>query len=349
MQGVIRFVLASLVVVAHLMEGIQYTQHFGVFAVFGFYVLSGYLITLVINDVYWTNHIAFWTNRFLRLFPVYWVICGLTLCLLLWLPGAVAFKETWKLESDIAPADVITNVLIFPHAFWGGNFRLVPPVWSVAVELVLYFALWAAVARHISLALLVLCLAAGYHAFSLINGGEWPERYAPYYAAALPFALGSLDYHCRSHIDRMGDQFATMAFWGILVAWILNLLLTGPLGPLGSSTFDLFFYLNLLSLVGLTAVMSHRAYRARATGWRKFLGDLAYSVFLVHWQVGFVVHTLLLTESRRGLDLLLVSLPATYLVAAALTFIVDRAVEPVRDQVRTRTSAPGRQTRKQSA
>lgn len=43
MLGILRFVLAAFVVISHLTEGIQFFSHWGVFAVFGFYLVSGYL------------------------------------------------------------------------------------------------------------------------------------------------------------------------------------------------------------------------------------------------------------------------------------------------------------------
>jgi peptidoglycan/LPS O-acetylase OafA/YrhL len=52
----------------------------GAYAVFGFYLLSGYLMTLVLNEVYDKSHIIeYGINRCLRVFPIYWFFLLLTL------------------------------------------------------------------------------------------------------------------------------------------------------------------------------------------------------------------------------------------------------------------------------
>jgi hypothetical protein len=51
-MGIYRHLLACCVVVEHLSGNIPSLTHTGMFAVVGFYVLSGYLITRVLNDVY---------------------------------------------------------------------------------------------------------------------------------------------------------------------------------------------------------------------------------------------------------------------------------------------------------
>ena len=71
MLEVYRFVLALFVVQAHIPwsggSG-PLSQH----AVFSFYVLSGFLMTLILNETYGFgagNCARFWANRMLRLYP----------------------------------------------------------------------------------------------------------------------------------------------------------------------------------------------------------------------------------------------------------------------------------------
>jgi peptidoglycan/LPS O-acetylase OafA/YrhL len=89
-MGIYRFLLACCVVIDHV-SGSQYVSHIGMFAVFGFYVLSGYLITRVLQDAYNFDSVAFWSNRALRLFPLYAVFLTVGLLLIFGTTGAGAF------------------------------------------------------------------------------------------------------------------------------------------------------------------------------------------------------------------------------------------------------------------
>ena len=68
MLGIIRFLLASCVVAFHLTGKLPFL---GQFAVNFFYIISGFLITLILNKTYKFNVISFSANRFLRLYPTY--------------------------------------------------------------------------------------------------------------------------------------------------------------------------------------------------------------------------------------------------------------------------------------
>jgi len=76
--GVLRFLLAYLVILSHLV-GTDYVAHFGFYAVRGFFVISGLLMTAALNEAYAFDARRFWLNRALRLLPPYYLVCLLTL------------------------------------------------------------------------------------------------------------------------------------------------------------------------------------------------------------------------------------------------------------------------------
>lgn len=58
----------------------------GIYAVFGFYIISGYLMTLVMHESYaYTarGRIRFALNRFLRLYPQYWTAALISMLLII--------------------------------------------------------------------------------------------------------------------------------------------------------------------------------------------------------------------------------------------------------------------------
>lgn len=111
-MGIYRFLLACCVVIEHV-SGNQYVTHTSMFAVFGFYVLSGYLITRVLRDAYDFDSAAFWSNRALRLFPLYAVFLTVGLLLIFGTTGAGAFfPAVWQVSPT--PMDWLGVLTVFP-------------------------------------------------------------------------------------------------------------------------------------------------------------------------------------------------------------------------------------------
>jgi peptidoglycan/LPS O-acetylase OafA/YrhL len=83
-MGLLRFILAITVVLTHStgILGLKFVG--GHIAVQAFYIISGFYMTLILNEKYIgqnSSYKLFITNRLLRLFPIYWCILGLTLML----------------------------------------------------------------------------------------------------------------------------------------------------------------------------------------------------------------------------------------------------------------------------
>src|SRR5688500_15297626 len=132
MFGTLRLLLALMVVFSHL-PGSDYLVHFGFYAVCGFFVLSGFLMTTGLHEVYRFDAKLFWGNRLLRLLPPYYLVCLLTLLIVIQVPAeAGAYLSYWV--SDVPRFDIALNLLILPQQWPQLDFRLVPPFWSVAVE-----------------------------------------------------------------------------------------------------------------------------------------------------------------------------------------------------------------------
>ncbi|MEM9387115.1 MAG: hypothetical protein AAGA68_18780 [Pseudomonadota bacterium] len=80
--------------------------------------------------------VPFFLNRVLRIYPVYWLIASGTLLMVALYPTACAWKGEWCRESTAL--DWSGNLLTLPFEWYAADFRLVPPAWSVAVELICY-------------------------------------------------------------------------------------------------------------------------------------------------------------------------------------------------------------------
>ncbi|MCF5233790.1 MULTISPECIES: acyltransferase family protein [unclassified Pseudomonas] len=332
MLGILRFCLASLVIIAHLGDGIHFVEHWGIFAVFGFYLISGYLITIILNTTYSFNFSSFATNRFLRLFPIYYAVVIITLIAMAITPNPSQYHNAWTFAGR--PIDVIGNILIFPFEFYDSSFRMVPPSWSVAVELVNYFMLWLFVARSKNLAIATLLLSAAYHISTFALDMDWTRRYFPFYAALLPFSLGACIYFLKDYAKLLTTKSIKVATMTALLAWAINLTVCGAFSGLGQNNFNTFFYINLFSSAALVYLIanSNLQYTFKKSG--KLLGDLAYPMFLLHWVAGFIMSYLILDGQRRGLLLVAVSFLPILVVSYCLSWLANRWLEPLRNIVR---------------
>jgi peptidoglycan/LPS O-acetylase OafA/YrhL len=337
MLGSLRFVLAIFVVLAHLggMAGnVQFFMHWGAFAVFGFYLVSGYLMTRVLHETYSFRFGAFALNRFLRLFPIYYLVAIISAVAIFLLPSAGDFHAAWKVKLRVV--DILGNGLIFPFEFYDASFRLLPATWSIAVELVNYFLLWLIVGRSLKMAAGTALLALAYHVASGYLGMSWASRYFPSYAAILPFTLGACVYFWSGSIARLPGYAIGAASSITALIWIANIIICGMVSGLGKLYYEYFFYLNFVSLLVLVALATHSSVGSWFPGIGKMLGDLAYPIFLVHWIVGFGVSLLLPIGAPHGLHLFVLSLPPILAVSWMLAWGADRWVEPLRNRVRAR-------------
>ena len=89
MFGTYRILLALTVVFVHFT---QIADLSGLYAVFGFFVLSGYLMTLIMNETYGYTAAgigAYALNRFLRIYPIYWFSCLIAIGIVLLISGNI--------------------------------------------------------------------------------------------------------------------------------------------------------------------------------------------------------------------------------------------------------------------
>jgi len=335
MFGAFRFLLAVMVVITHL-GGRSALFHYGVYGVFGFYVVSGFLMTAILQRTYGFDlrgSTSFWMNRFLRIFPAYHLVALATLVLVGLFPReAVYFQPAWWISDRWI--DWLGNLLLFPYSFYDQRFRLVPPTWSVGVELVCYFVVWLVMARSRRLAWLCAALGVGWVAWALWAGLVWSARYMPVQAAILPFSVGSLIFHHgRPLRRRLGDRALGLAAGGVLliVAHAILAFLPGETYALGAG-----FYVNFVLVSGVSALLAVSDPPSRRMreidGW---LGRLSYPLFLVHWSVGFAL-VLAFPALGRSPLLLAASLGPSLLVSWLLVRLVDDPIQKLRDRLRVR-------------
>ena len=330
MLGLLRFLLAYLVVVSHLVGG-DYYAHFGFYAVRGFFILSGYLMTAALNDVYRFDGVRFWTNRALRLLPPYFLVCGLTLIVILLLPAEAGhYLKFWKAAPHLR--DLLLNFSVMSLQFPDPSFRFVPPYWSVAVEIDMYLFLYLVVARRMQFAAVALAASLAYQLSCQQLNLPWAAYYFTAPSAVLPFSVGALLYFARkSGWIALTPRAAAIAF----PLWFLNMLAGGWLFA-DSYIFGVGYYLDTILFTVIVAGLIGRKFhpllqRADRTG-----GEWAYFIFLIQWLAGFAVASALHLGDTRGWLLFLGTAPLAALASAAIALLNRKFIEPFRDVVRER-------------
>ncbi len=333
MLGILRFLLAYLVVVSHLVGG-EYFAHFGFYAVRGFFVISGFLMTSALNEVYHFDGVRFWTNRALRLLPPYFLVCSITMAAIALLPSeAGQFLKFWRADPQLR--DVLLNLSILPLQFPDPAFRLVPPYWSVAVEIDMYLLLYLIIARRMAWALVALTASLSYHLACAYAGVTWGAYYFTAPSAVLPFAAGALLYFVlKGKLLTVSPAIAAIAF----VAWSMNLLAGGWIFD-SSYIFGLGYYLDTILFTIVVGGIAWRRFHPLVRPVDKALGEWAYFVFLVQWLAGFAVVVAFHPGQSRGWAILLAATPVAVLASAGLALLNKKFVEPLRDQVRDAPAA----------
>ena len=347
MFGLYRLSLAMLVAVQHLLSIPVMGDH----ALHGFFVLSGYLMTRVLCNVYGFGAAglrAFAVNRALRLYPMYWMILVFSVLVILVFGEQAAQQYRSFLYLPDNPASILQNLSLIYPAWYPGLIepRLSPPTWSLTVEIAFYALMALGAARSRFTTLLWLALSASVVAAAAV--WDMPVRfyYSAIVAQSLPFAVGATLYHCGDQITALYARLPWLARPLVLApVLILHSLGVSALVIVGLDRVEVpAVFSNMMLQLLLTASLSRTSpATARWRGWQlpdRFAGDLAYPVFLLHWQVGFALSMVMLGRPTRGPSvegamLLGMTLVVSALLGALLLWL-DKPVQHLRDRVRPR-------------
>jgi peptidoglycan/LPS O-acetylase OafA/YrhL len=307
-----RFFLAFLVAISHLWGGMIHGP--AAYAVWGFFLISGYLMTLGMSTRYadgWAGLRDYAINRFLRIYPSYYVACVLGLVALLWLPQYGVNPAVLNADFVLPQhwRDWATNALLLP--LWGAGNLLVPVSSALGVEVGAYL-LVPLMARSPAAPWIALILSGLLNLQHGIEPQTFTVRYSMFLTIIMAFAAGSLIAHYRDYLHRWRSP------WLSSVAWLAHCLIwlkwdTWPW------TWGLYLSLLLTAWVLISFV-------DRKTGpIDRWLGDLSYPVYLFHtvmavWFLGVFEH-------QRTLSLFLLGIAGTLLVSSCVIVWVDRPLE----------------------
>lgn len=277
----------------------------GRIGVVAFFLVSGYVIPLSLER---QSQRTFWIRRFFRLYPVYW------------LAVAAYVAVSWHALSDagsLSAERVALNVLMVQGAI--GVVSLLPPGWTLGIELLFYVQSAAAGARRwLDRAVHLGWFWLGFYA--LLAAGSRVSGHDLHPTFALLLFTAALGHSLHLRDERGSGTWRWLFLAGAVVVPIGAALGQGRT-PASQWGWQPFSY-GASWFVGVALFCAFYALRDRNLGrGLTWLGAISYSVYLVHPTVFAAVADI---WGRTSLTTLIVGLVAVPLVARVLFVTVER-------------------------
>jgi peptidoglycan/LPS O-acetylase OafA/YrhL len=291
-MGCIRLLLALTVVVAHCGDGTLFGLPFsgvhGFAAVECFFIISGFYMSLVINDKYGADVRRFYGARFIRLAPIYLMTFLLFLLLqgLSFVAGKpmgafAAFERFdfawWEyLWAVVANLFVVGSDAITLYGTVSGSpangLLVIGVVWTLGIEIAFYALAPFILRRGIStLAMIFIAFSALRWAVWSLNDFQWSSWNYFFAPAAMPFfvagALAHRIYQLRPWCTSRTSQVALWLTVSLVICFEAELL------PVADKT--LLYILITLAVPAVFALTKNWR-------WERQIGELSYPVYLVH-------------------------------------------------------------------
>ena len=325
--GAFRLFLASVVVVHH-----SFPFRAGSWAVYVFFILSGYWITKMWQSRYSRTRNSYFTfliSRWWRLSPVFFV------CTILGIWSALLLRDGL---AHLLLVDPMWWLRQIPIAGSSISAQILPPSWSLDAEMQFYLVAPLAIflisrvpekARWSIVAMLVLLLSvlvwlgcpveapffplfAGFFIAGIVLGsGSWVARNSTVLAGIAVLVIGIVGLmvfpETRSGIWREGNSNAAPTSLGA-VWWVLGAILVIP-----------FVSKNV---------------RVRSSRFDRFLGNLAYPLYLFHWIPREWYYHLSETGSHGWSQIvyLLANFAAAFIGAILILVFIDQPLDRLRSR-----------------
>ncbi len=293
----------------------------GFVAVQTFYMISGFYMALILNTKYSGpgSYKLFITNRFLRIYPAYWIVLILTIALHV-LAGLMTGRSRFTAYSHpLTPGSwlflLVTNVLrngqdlasflgLDPSGslMWVANYQttspkvnsflLVPQAWTLSLELMFYLVapflvrrstafITAVIAACLLLRLVYLRAAPGIPA--------WPGSTDSSRASWRLFLAGTLSYRLYNRLRERPLGRPLTATLGVAFLTITASFTVIPSGPLaGAGEVEMWGYYALACvLIPVLFVWT------RNNAADRYIGELSYPLYISHMLVLTVLSNVL--------------------------------------------------------
>jgi peptidoglycan/LPS O-acetylase OafA/YrhL len=325
-MGIVRFLLALSVVITHCGSLFGTSLVFGQIAVQSFYIISGFYMSLILNEKYIGvngSYKLFITNRFYRIYPIYWtvLICIAVTCLAAiiatnghYLP---LFGKYLSVKANFFSFLylILTNLLIFGqdlvmfmgiypesgHLYFTSDFMASNPplftflfiqqAWTLGLELTFYLIAPLIVKRGYKLVvtLIVLSFLLRLFIYNYLGFQHDPWTYRFFPTEIMFFLFGYLSYHLHLKVKKLKISKTLNLF--ALAFIILFTIFYGNIPPLKInylpfSIKDMMYFASIVLSIPLLFNFLKKS---------KFdnqIGELSYPIYISHMFVLMVFSSL---------------------------------------------------------
>lgn len=294
------------------------------YAVWGFFVLSGFLMTHVLTRKYAVAPHGlrqFACNRLLRIYPSFIAAGAFGIATILALQGSgidpAGLNPQFMLPHD--RGEWLSNLAMFPFVSQQG---LPVPVAAALFVEVWAYALMPLFATNKSAAVLGFAVAFCANAQFGFGTASFIARYCGFATGLMPFAVGALVCHYRDGLRRFAAPTLSVLVWcahGLY--WLAD--------PYWPWTYGLSVSVLLSAWVVLSLV------EVRAGTVDRIAGELSYPIYLLHTTMA--AWFLPYYGFGRSLGFFAVSFAATLAASGAMLVLVDRPMQRLRMSPRIMT------------
>jgi peptidoglycan/LPS O-acetylase OafA/YrhL len=314
-MGIIRFLLAIAVVTSHSNQILGSRFISGSIAVQSFFIISGFYISLILNEKYTDknkSYVLYITNRILRILPLYWTVLFCIVCLSVCI-GLISNGETYFALNQIFAISenikafflaMLTNVFVVGQDIimflnlekdtntiaFTGNFTqealplyvllLIPQAWSLSIEILYYTIAPLLVRRKIFVICIIifLSLMLRLYIYNILNlkNDPWTYRFFP--TELMFFLFGSISYSLYKFIAKK-SLYYTQIF--LLCTTCMLTIFFGYI-PKITTPYSHFTINEITYLLLLTSAVPFLFILTKNTRIDRTIGELSYPIYLVH-------------------------------------------------------------------
>lgn len=329
-MGLIRFYLAVCVVFAHVSHGIPFISIGGLLAVESFFIISGFYMAMILNEKYVGEgfYVRFISNRFLKIYPVYFACVFISIILYFMLNdfggSFLSFFQGDGADLQARLYLALTNVIIFGQDIVmflglenGGlsfvsdfrssslmtyKFLSLPPAWSLSLELTFYLLAPIFIRRSnkciLFLIVSILILKTVFLTF-VYDNDPWTYRF---FIFELPyFLLGVFAYNCRNNLK----QFSGFLLVKVIIFFLICFLVFDFKVNGKTFNFDYRYWAGNLFLISFSLFIPFVFRISKMNKFDRSIGEYSYPIYLIHWPLMIYIAPLLDTKFKAEIILLL--------------------------------------------